>query len=202
MDRIRRDELESLGAVDAAVHRVVQTLRGTDELRNTLIVFTSDNGVQLGEHRLRGKEAPYEESIRVPMVMRFDALMDGEHAAQRLVLNIDLAPTFAALAGVELGSPDGRSLVPLLRHRSPPWRKAFLIEHVGERIPTYCAVRTRGWKYVYYVDGTQELYELARDPYELENVIDRPSLEQRVKRLHGRLRALCRPAPPGMAAAV
>ncbi len=196
-DEFRLGQLESLGAVDDAVHRIVRTLRASGEIHDTLFVFTSDNGIQFGEHRLRGKEAPYEESIRVPMVVRYDAIRGRARDERRMVLNIDLAPTFADLAGVRLNDPDGRSIVPLLKDRSPRWRSGFLIEHVGGRIPTYCAVRTKRWKYVYYIDGERELYDLKHDPYELEDLAEDPTAADTTSRLHRRLRVLCSPAPPG-----
>ncbi len=131
------------------------------------------------------------------MVVRYDALLRRARVDDRLVLNIDLAPTVADLAGVGLQRPDGLSIVPLLKHRSGRWRTGFLIEHVGGRIPTYCAVRTNRWKYVYYMDGQRELYDLKHDPFELEDLVEDPTVADTTDRLHDRLRALCSPAPPG-----
>jgi arylsulfatase A-like enzyme len=113
-----------------------------------------------------------------------------------MVLNIDLAPTFARLAGVELRDADGRSLVPLLRRPHARWRNAFLIEHYGSLVPTYCAVRTRGWIYVRYATGEREAYSLERDRYQLRNRMRALAGSQRLRQLKGALHRLCSPPPP------
>jgi arylsulfatase A-like enzyme len=122
--------LRSLLAVDAMVAALVETLRDTGALENTYVVFTSDNGYHLGEHRLAlGKSTPYDESIRVPLIVRGPGVSAGA-VVDELALNIDLAPTFAALAGATPPDfVDGRSLTPLLRGEQPgEWREGFLIE--------------------------------------------------------------------------
>src|SRR5207302_4790632 len=128
--------------VDRSVASIVAALRATGRLHHTLIAFVSDNGLAWGEHRWMRKEVPYEESIRVPFVVRYDPLVRAARADPHLVLNIDLAPTFAALAGVDAPGVDGRSLVPLLAGRGTRWRHAFLVEHVEGRTPpdppTFC----------------------------------------------------------------
>ncbi len=110
-----RSRLESLLAVDDMVAKVVQSLRQTGELENTVIIFTSDNGFQLGEHRIpNGKQQPYEESIRVPLLIRGPEVPRGE-VRDQLAANVDLAPTIAAFAGAEPGHPvDGESLIPTI----------------------------------------------------------------------------------------
>lgn len=115
-----------------------------------------------------------------------------------MVLNIDLAPTFADAAGTTMPHADGTSLLDLLRHPEDPGRSSFLVEHVGTRIPTFCAVRTRAWKYVYYADGNQELYDLRRDPLELRNLIGHPAVAEETRVLADQLVRLCDPPPPGL----
>jgi N-acetylglucosamine-6-sulfatase len=120
----------SLAAVDNMLARLVQALREHDEWENTVLIFTSDNGWFYGEHRMTGKLAAYEEAIRVPLYVR----VPGSSRAStsfRMVANNDLAPTIAALAGVETAPEvDGRSLVPLLQNPAhTPWRRYLLIEH-------------------------------------------------------------------------
>jgi N-acetylglucosamine-6-sulfatase len=199
IDHFALDQYRSLLSVDRAVGQILDALSDTGRLSNTFIVFMSDNGFLWGEHRLMGKEAPYEESIRVPMVIRYDPLTGQTATNPQLVLNMDLAPTFAALAGVGAPGAEGHSLLPLLRSPGAPWRTDFLIEH--ERgvpdIPSYCAVRTQDEKYVLYSTGAQELYELSSDPYELHNVASDPLMQGRVKALRTRVDQLCRPRPPG-----
>ena len=172
-----------------------------------MIVFASDNGVSWGEHQLIAarKLVPYEESIRVPLVIRYDALMHAlPREDGRLALNIDLAPTFAALTGRTMPGAEGRSLLPLLAGRRPAWRHDFLVEHlVGQPqrdVPTYCAVRGGRYKYVLYQTGEEELYDLQLDPGELENQASNPILARLKARLRSRLEQLCRPRPPGYTA--
>jgi arylsulfatase A-like enzyme len=200
IDRFRERQLESLQAVDRGVRSILRALRDTGRLQNTFIVFTSDNGMLWGEHRLFGKSVPYEEAVGVPFVVRYDAQFDAPREDDRLVLNIDLAPTFAALAGVDSSDMEGRSLLPLLRASGGPWRHEFLIEHVGEgtwAAPSFCAVHTDRYVLVRYATGEEELYDLDRDPRQMTNR-DAWSPYADVRRsLRARLRRLCEPTPPG-----
>ena len=200
IDAFRQDQYRSLLGLDRAIGRILDALQETGRLENTLIVFTSDNGILHGEHRWAKKEAPYEEAIRVPMVMRWDA--DGWDAGAQmpgiLALNIDLAPTIADAAGVTHPHTDGRSLLPVLEG-SAPWRSDFLVEHLEgtNPVPTYCAVRSQRWMYVRYTTGEEELYDLRADPYELENLAADPAERQVLEGRRARLLELCSPVPPG-----
>ena len=112
---LRRRQYRTLLAVDEALDAIIEKLRVEGRLGDTMIVFMSDNGFTIGEHRWKGKEVPYEESIRVPFIVRYDAVTGGEAATCRqLVLNIDVAPTFADAAGVAAPGAHGRSLLGLL----------------------------------------------------------------------------------------
>jgi N-acetylglucosamine-6-sulfatase len=182
------------------VRDVVEELHDRDALSNTLIVFTSDNGMLWGEHRLDGKGVIYEEAARVPFVIRYDALVQSAHRDAHLVLNIDLAPTFADAAGIALAS-DGVSLVPLLDAGGAIARNAFLIEHLRADddpiAPTFCAVHTRRSVLARYETREEELYDLSRDPFEMINRAGRRQYRDVQRRLEGDLRSLCRPPPPG-----
>ena len=189
-------------SVDDAVGTIVQALEDTSRLRNTMIVFTSDNGFLYGEHRwgrtgAQNKQVPYEESIRVPYVVRYDPLTATARTDPRMVLNIDLAPTFAALAGAAAPGAEGRNLVPLLTTPSTPWRVDFLVEHHLTNLPSYCAVRSTNAIYVRYGTGEQELYLLASDPYQLVNRATDPSQVSLVASMRARPVQLCNPPPPG-----
>jgi arylsulfatase A-like enzyme len=203
-DVLRLNMFRSLLAVDRMVGQVVDAMAETGRLHDTMFVFTSDNGLALGEHRwVHRKESAYEESIRVPLVIRYDPLVRSPRVDGHLVTNIDFAPTAAQLAGVEATGADGRSLLPLLMSPAAPWRDDFLIEH--EEItgipdpPTFCGVRTTDHLYVQYATGEEELYDLRTDPYELDNAVDDPGSAPLLGALRLRLRELCRPQPPGFA---
>ena len=200
IDEFRRSQLGSLMAVDRAVGTIVDTLEETGRLRNTMIVFTSDNGMLWGEHRWGTKLVPYEESIHMPFVVRFDAMIASPRTDERLVLNIDLAPTFADLANVSTRGAEGKSLVPLMGDEEGPWRTDFLLEHMQHSdggVPTYCGVHSERYVYVRYRTGEQELYDLVRDPAELVNVVSRDGYAQIRQQLRQRLVELCDPTPPG-----
>lgn len=196
----RRNQYRTLLDVDRWVGRLVTALQDTGRLSNTLIVFTSDNGIAWGEHRWTKKEVPYEPSIRVPLVIRYDPLTASTsgQVAGPMAVNIDLAPTIAGITGTPTPHTDGVSLAPLLRSPSgvAGWRTAFVLEHMegSNRIPTYCGVRTDTEKYVRYATGEQELYDLRTDPYELQNVA---SISPDLARLSALADAMCHPKPPG-----
>ena len=202
IDSIRRKQYQSLLAVDEAVARIVQALQDTGRLATTMIVFTSDNGFLWGEHRWgttgqMNKQVPYEESIRVPFVVRYDPLVTTPRVDPDLVLNIDIAPTFAALAGVSAPGAEGSSMLPLLASPTAAWRSDFLIEHHVTNVPSYCAVRNQTTLYVRYGTGEQELYLLDTDPFQLMNRANDPAYAQTVSAMRARAQSLCSPPPPG-----
>lgn len=198
-DTFRRDQYRTLLAVDDALRTILTALRDTERLSNTLLVFTSDNGLLWGEHRWTHKAVAYEESIRVPMVIRYDPMVSDPRTDNHLVTNIDLAPTVAEAAGVEAPRAEGRSLIPLLSTPEQPWRRVFLVEHLRDpagRVPTYCAVRTMRYAYIAYGTGEEELYDLSVDAYETENVASDPAFASVLAMTRRRLNVLCRPSPP------
>lgn len=202
IDTLRRKQYRSLQAVDEAVGELVAALQDTGRLANTMIVFTSDNGFAWGEHRWgrngpENKQVPYEESIRVPFVVRYDPLVTAPRTDPSLVMNIDLAPTFTALAGAAAPGAEGSSFLPLLTTPGSVWRTDVLIEHLLSNVPSYCAVRTANTKYVRYATGEQELYLLTADPYELVNQATNPAYASLVEQLRARAETLCSPPPPG-----
>ena len=196
-------QYEALQAVDRMVGAILDELRRSDRLNDTLIVFMSDNGVEFGEHRWTYKLTPYEESIRVPMVVRFDPMTRtlAGTTSEALVSNVDMAPTIADIAGVPfqgVGTVDGVSIAPLLAGTASAVRSGVLLEHIDYpghyHVPSYCGIRTPGWVYARYDGGWEELYRLRSDPYELNNVAD--SATDELRTLRARTRALCRPLPP------
>jgi N-acetylglucosamine-6-sulfatase len=188
--------------VDEMLKAVLSRLRDEGELANTYVFFTSDNGFHFGEHRFhQGKETSYQEDIAVPMIVRGPGVAEGT-ARQQMVLNQDLAPTFAEIAGAPTPSfVDGRSFLPVLGD-SPPstsqWRSAFLINspHTDKtgwmkRMPKNLAVRMSRYEYIEYARGKSELYNMTRDPYQTHSIMPAPpegALTQLRNRL-GQLRA-------------
>jgi len=158
--------LEILLSVDEAVANIRAKLEELGLADNTIILFTSDNGFMFGEHWVLGKGVPYEESIRVPLIVWNPRLRHRD--VDELVLNIDLAPTLAELAGGELDA-DGRSLLPLIFGKQVSWRHHFEIEwEPGFGLPeTYRAFRSEAFKYIEWEDGQREIYFLPLDPFEV-----------------------------------
>lgn len=174
----------TLSAIDENVGEILRALKETGQLENTIIVFTSDNGYFYGEHGLSiERRLAYEESIRLPLLVRYPRVIKPGTVRNELALNIDLAPTLLSLARLPVPNDmEGRSLVPLLKGERTEWRNKFLIEYYSDKvIPRivrmgYRAVRTEKWKYIHYLEleGMDELYELEADPYEMKNVIKEP----------------------------
>jgi arylsulfatase A-like enzyme len=199
-DAIYRARLRSLQAVDEAIKLLVRTLQVAGQLDNTYIFFTSDNGFHLGQHRFQpGKGTPYEEDIRVPLIVRGPGIPAGT-MRQELATLIDLAPTMADAAGISLAvASDGRSLLPLLHSAAPAtnWRQTIFVEHyrtqtaaqtassgpleppdpfdrqladAEQTLPDYTVLRTGGYKVIERSPTSREVYNLVNDPYELRNL--------------------------------
>jgi arylsulfatase A-like enzyme len=212
--------LESLRSVDEGVKMIVDTLGGMQRLRNTYIIFTSDNGFFYGEHRLTGgKFLAYEPATHLPLLMRGPGIKPGTSTGE-LAANIDIAPTILELAGAEADkSIDGRSLVPFARDPSLRSRRPILFESFVETAdveangePTaqrarrntksgkhkatasivappkdYEGIRLGPYKYIEWPDGEKELYDITKDPNELNNVVRVANLSPIRAFLHAQL---------------
>jgi arylsulfatase A-like enzyme len=185
--------LDSAYSIDVAVRFLMDVLPP-----NTIVVYMSDNGYLWGEHGLSGKRYPYEESLRIPMVI---ASLDGSYRPAAdpadLVLNIDLRPTLTAAAGIAMtGSVEGVDL----GNGSYVPRTHFVIEH-GSTNLNYCGVRTSDWKYARYKDGTELLFHLSADPQEQVNLLPidpaDADLLAEYEQLKADAMAMCLPTPPG-----
>ena len=200
-----RSRLRSLLAVDDAVRHIVSRLKRTGELGNTAIIFTSDNGFLLGEHRLTGKALPYEESTSVPLLIRGPGFPRGGRRNQ-IVGNIDLAPTILDIAGAPHGRMDGRTLLPIARDRGREGRDGLLIEMLkGSGRRPFRALRSHDYLFVKSARDRHrrlgpvgELYDLKRDPDEMTNRYRddsyravRQKLSRQLKRLTGCRRKGC-----------
>ncbi len=174
-----RKRLESLLAVDEAVGAILDAIEAIGCEDNSVVIFTTDNGYLLGDHHYIQKLLAYEPSIRVPLLIHAPNRARSARTDDHLVLNIDLAATTLDLAGVRLPPMAGRSLVPFLDGSSVPWRQDFLLEYktpVFPGPPDYIGVRTLTHKYVRSSDvwsggSFEELYDLSRDPDELDNLL-------------------------------
>lgn len=177
-DDVIKNQLRCLTAIDEGLGHILKTLEQTRQMDNTFIVFTSDNGYFWGEHHLGDKRWAYEESLRIPMAMRYPKLIKAGTRVKEMVMNVDMAPTMLSLGGGK--APDnlqGRSILPLFKGRVRDWRTSFLSEYFMEknfpRVPSWQAVRDSEWKYIHYPDlnGGDELYNLKKDPYEMQNLV-------------------------------
>jgi N-acetylglucosamine-6-sulfatase len=200
-----RLRIRSMQAVDEMLADLINTLKQSGQLENTYIIFSSDNGFHLGQHRLfAGKSTLYEEDIVVPFIVRGPGIPEGRSIPGLLAGNVDFAPTIADWAGVTPPAfVDGRSLANVLTGDLKPanWRQAYLLEAYSEKdsgesnaaplratanilqsmfkfpaiapgpiAPISSGIRTNQYKYVEYSNGEVELYDLLKDPYELENI--------------------------------
>jgi N-acetylglucosamine-6-sulfatase len=185
------DRLASLLAVDDAVEKIVTMLDQTHQLDNTVIIFTSDNGFFLGQHRIPfGKYWPYEEAIRVPLIIRGPGIPEGVVRSSPVV-NIDLAPTILDFAhAAPLRRMDGRSLIPLMQNPSLHWQRDILLEGNTGNAVAYEGIRTSRYVYIEYRTGDRELYDLKKDPYELNSLQNDPRYQSVLVDLQTRLYAL------------
>jgi len=194
-------------SVDDSVGRLYQFLAESGQLDRTLIIFTSENGLLLGEHGMVDKRTAHEPSIRIPLVVRYPGLTPPQkpQVVRQMTLTVDIAPSILDICGVPpLPNIHGRSWRKLASGQSDPeWRKSFLYWYNYEKqfpyTPNVRAVRTDEWKYVRYPhgDGTPdrhkaELYHLASDPDELHNLIDDPRYAGKVQELRTEMDRLLR----------
>ncbi len=171
-----------MASVDEGVGALFEALEKNGKLDDTFILFLGDNGYFFGEHGLGPERRfAYEEGIRSPFVMRYPRRIKAGLRLDDLILSLDIAPTLISLAGGRPGAQiQGHSLLPLFAGRRADWRRSFLCEYFSENaMPwligmSYKAVRTRRYKYIHWVNkpsaGTDELYDLENDPYEIKNI--------------------------------
>lgn len=187
IDKVFRKRAQAVQSVDRMIGELRATLSAAGIADDTVVVFSSDNGFHLGEHRLAaGKQTAFDTDVRVPLVMAGPGIEAGTTVDEQ-VQNVDLAPTFLALGGAEPGEADGRSVTELLDGTPPEdWRTTGLVEHHGGKMrkddpdrapkdsgnpPTYAALRTAQFTYVEYTGTDQiEYYDRTKDPHQLENL--------------------------------
>jgi len=202
IDNIFRNRLRCIMSIDEMLGNIRKVLNETGAAGNTYIFFSSDNGYHLGDYSmLQGKQTPFDIDIRVPLVACGPNVAKG-NSQSAIVSNIDLAPTFAALAGTKLeGEPDGKNIQNFFLEQNTEkikWRNFAVIEHrrvnydkndpdrqeaEDGRLPSYTALRFRNLLYVEYETGEISCYDVENDPYELKNIASSLPTEMQ-KRLH------------------
>lgn len=180
------DLLRCLSAIDESLGKVIKVLEEMGELDNTVIIYSSDNGYFMGEHTFLDKRLAYENSMRVPMLIRYPGLIKKKTKIKEQCLNIDLAPTILDLAGIEKPAyMQGESILGLLKGENDNnWRKAILFEYFLDSYwpyagPSQIAVRTERYKLVdaFLANDIDELYDLKNDPGEMINLINEPNYD-------------------------
>ena len=208
-DETIRDRLRMLAAVDEGLGQILAELEKQGTLNQTVVMVIGDNGYFYGEHGLsEERRLAYEESVRLPLLVRYPPQVKAGAEPTGMALTTDLAPTILELAGAPaLPGIDGRSLVPLFARTPADWRKSFLIEYTTDIVfprtlkMGYDAVRTERYKFIRYRElaGMNELYDLQQDPFELTNLIGSPAavgLRQQMETELARLLTSPRPAAP------
>jgi arylsulfatase A-like enzyme len=193
-----RDYMACVESVDDSVGKLLDYLDDSGLAKNTIVVYTSDQGFYLGEHGWFDKRFMYEESLRTPLVIRWPGVTKAGRVEDRIVSNVDFAQTFLDAAGAEAPAEmQGRSFVPLLRGEDPPdWRTSFYYHYYEgfdreHKVHKHEGVTTGRAKLInFYPIGEWELYDLENDPHEMRNVYGRPEYAEVQKQLHAELERL------------
>jgi N-acetylglucosamine-6-sulfatase len=171
-----RKYCETLTAMDRDIVRLLDKIDEMGLQNNTLVIYMGDNGMQWGTHDSHGIREPYEDSAKLPFIVRAPWLIpDPGESRRQIALNIDIGPTILAVAGVPIPTEmDGASLVPIFENPETPGRHAFLMEfwrYYPENTPSYIGVRTEKYKYIEFERGRKPwLFNLEKDPDELSNL--------------------------------
>jgi arylsulfatase A-like enzyme len=199
MHAVYRRYCECLTSVDEQLGRLIAALETQGLLDNTIIVYAGDNGYIWGEHRLYAKHYPYEESIRIPYMVRAPRriIADPGRKAPQMILNIDLAPSLLDMAGIPIpAGMQGESFLPILQSADAAGRAAWVYElfrdfPFGGRVPPHKALRTQTYKYIdWELCRSPELYDLKIDPRELVNIFDTSHGRQVATKLKAELETL------------
>ena len=199
LDTLLKNYYRCIVGVDENVGRVLSALKRLGYEKDTVVIYCGDNGFFLGEHNFFDKRLMYEESIRVPLLIKYPRMVIPHLTNSEMVLNVDLAPTVLSLAGLSLpGDMDGKSLKPLLERKKVEWRKDFLYEYYEypavHMVRKNRGIRTKKWKYIHYFEEPEEfeLYDLETDPHEMHNLINDPNSKDTVEELKARMMQLRR----------
>lgn len=187
LEATRRRQILTLTALDRTIPDIIGKLEEMGELDNTIIIYISDNGKHWGEHRMESKSTAYEESIKVPFAIRYPPLIPVPYVEDSLVANIDIAPTVYELSETRMPKVmDGLSLIPLLQGNHDEWRDHLLLEAWPER-GIWSAIHTGEYIYIETQNDLSEFYDLAVDPYQMENAIENPQYQDLIAQLRAYL---------------
>jgi arylsulfatase A-like enzyme len=188
--RYIKDYLRCVAAVDDEIGRLLRYLDQTGLTRNTVVIYSSDQGFYLGEHGWFDKRFMYEESLRTPLIVRWPGLINPHSKDDHLVQNLDFAPTLLQIAGVRIPEDvQGRSLLPLLRSEDPQdWRESIYYHYYEypavHMVKRHYGVRTQRYKLIHFYEvGEWELFDLSKDPHEMENLYANPGYSDVVEKL-------------------
>jgi arylsulfatase A-like enzyme len=194
-----KDYYATIAAVDDNVGKVLEALDELKQADNTLVMYTSDNGFFTGEWQAFDKRLMHEPSIRVPLLVRYPKLIKPGSTSEKMVINVDIAPTVLAAAGVKSSHPQhGLSVLPLLKGEQVDWRKDWLYAYYEfpgpHSVRKNRGIRTEQHKLIHYFEGPEEweLYDLVKDPQELVNLHGKPEHAALTERLKSRLEELRR----------
>ena len=188
--------LRCVASIDENIGRMLEYLKESGLADDTIVIYTSDQGVFLGEHGLFDKRYMYEESLRTPLVIRYPDRIEPGLVCHELVQNLDIAPTILDVAGAEIpGEMQGQSLQPLFQTPAmADWRDAVYYQFFesGWGVPQHYGIRTKTHKLIHFLSEPEnwELYNLETDPNELANLYDNQASQQLIKDLKFRLREL------------
>lgn len=189
-----RKYCETLRSVDESIGSVINYLVENDLADNTIVIYMGDNGFAWGEHGLIDKRQFYEESVRIPMLVWAPSIIKDKIVVDKMVQNVDIAPTILECAGLEKAEQMvGFSFLPLLRGEDVKWRDRIFYEYYWEhdfpQTPTMHGVRTDDYKYIRYhgIWDTNEFYDLKKDPYETKNLIGNAEYQDIIKQLNHEL---------------
>ncbi len=195
--RFLKDYLRCVAAVDDNVGRLLDYIEESGLAENTIVIYSSDQGFFLGEHGWFDKRWMYEESLRMPLIMRWPGLIKPGTEITRLTQNIDFAPTLLAAAGLEIPEDmQGKSMVPLLNNPKAKWRDAIYYHYYGEnyrafKIAAHYGIRTLRYKLIHFYEaGEWELFDLEKDPQEMTSLYADPGYAKIRSQLQRKLKEL------------
>ncbi|CAN5834054.1 hypothetical protein BH23PLA1_BH23PLA1_13660 [soil metagenome] len=195
--RYIKDYLRCIDSVDENIGRMLDYLDESGLADNTIVIYASDQGFYLGEHGWFDKRFMYEESLRTPFLVRWPGVTEPGSRTDAIVSNLDFAPTFLEMAGVEAPEEmQGESLVPLLEGESPEdWRQSFYYHYYefpgAHSVRRHYGVRDHRYKLIHFYNIREwELFDLERDPHELKSVYEDPAYAEVRQRLETELERL------------